>query len=306
MNPKISFIIAAYNEELYLKECIDSCLNQTYENIEVCITDDGSTDSTINILNLYKDDSRINFYSFEKNKGKCSAYNKSYEIATGEYIAVIGADDVNYLDRIERQYQHLTDTNSDLVFSNYDFYYNDSKALKAGEKLRKPNKDSILYDNTISGGSILFNRTLSAKIFPIPEDLKFEDWWVAFHTVYFFKFSLIDFPSFKYRIHEKNTVGNIDDFLNNKRKNLMRHLRYHEYINKILVSVVKINKYIKINRFNLLYKKSILSDLFRERLVIFFNSFKFVTLSTVKRYPIFILLTIFGFRMLATIKKLLR
>ena len=156
------------------------------------------------------------------------------------------------------------------------------------------------------GGSMLFNRNLSSKIFPIPEDLGFFDWWIAFNAVYFYEFSLVDFPSFKYRIHENNTSGNNDNFFQNKRKNLVRHPLYHDYINKILLSDRKLKNYLRINNFNSLYKKSILSDSFRERLIIFINSFKYITPSSIKRYPIFILLTFLGFRTLAFIKKLIR
>ena len=306
MSPKISFIICAYNQELFLKKCIESCLNQSYKNIEVCITNDGSSDSTLDIIKSYKNDSRIKSFSFKKNKGQCSAINKSYGMATGKYIALIDADDINYNDRIERQYEHLKKTNSDFVYSNYDYFYEKTKVLKRNKKLKNFDKFSILFDNTIIGGSMLFNRKMSSKIFPIPEDLGFFDWWIAFNVVYFFKFSLIDFPLFKYRIHENNTSGNSDNFFQNKRKNLARHPRYHYYINKVLSSDQKLKKYVTISKFNLLYKKSILSDSFRERLIIFINSFKYITPSSIKRYPIFILLTFLGFRTLAFIKNLIR
>tara|TARA_S200000501_G_scaffold14417_1_gene12715 strand:+ start:4402 stop:5325 length:924 start_codon:yes stop_codon:yes gene_type:complete len=306
MIPKISFIIATYNNELFLKKCIDSCLNQTYENIEVCITDDGSNDSTSNILELYDDDTRIKFSSFKQNKGICSALNNSYKMTSGKYIAIIDADDINYDDRIERQYKHLKKTNSDFVYSNFDYFYDNSKTLIKNKKLKEPNKVSILFDNLISGGSMLFSRKMSSKVFPIPDDLEFSDWWIAFQAVYFFNFSLIDFPSFKYRIHKNNTSGNNDNFFQNKRKNLARHVRYHDYINKVLLSNHKLKKYVIISKFNLLYKKSILSDSFKERLIIFINSFKYVTPSNIKKYPIFILITLFGFRTLAFIKNLVR
>ena len=74
----VSFLMPAYNAEKYIGEAIESCLNQTYENIEICIVNDGSTDQTGAIIEEYAREFRyIHFFSFPENKGKISAFNKT-------------------------------------------------------------------------------------------------------------------------------------------------------------------------------------------------------------------------------------
>ena len=90
VNPKlplVSFIIAAYNEESYIEECITSCINQTYSNVEICITDDGSTDNTWNIINKYYSNNpakNLKIDRFHKNKGKIAAFNNSFAMSSGD------------------------------------------------------------------------------------------------------------------------------------------------------------------------------------------------------------------------------
>lgn len=91
--PKISIIIPIYNAEKYLSPCLDSILNQTYQNLEILAVDDGSTDRTSQILKSYaKKDPRITIIT-QKNRGQSAARNAGLEKATGEYLSFIDADD---------------------------------------------------------------------------------------------------------------------------------------------------------------------------------------------------------------------
>jgi glycosyltransferase involved in cell wall biosynthesis len=105
--PRVSIVIPAYNHEKYVRECVQSALDQTYQDFEIVITDDGSTDGTVNVIKEF-DDSRIQLYTHADNKGACIAHNNCIQKAAGEYIAVLSSDDaweptklakqVNYLD----------------------------------------------------------------------------------------------------------------------------------------------------------------------------------------------------------------
>lgn len=89
---KISVIVPIYNAELYLDRCLKSIINNTYRNLEIICINDGSTDTSLNILESYKEnDSRITVIS-QENRGLSSARNKGLEIATGEYISFVDAD----------------------------------------------------------------------------------------------------------------------------------------------------------------------------------------------------------------------
>ena len=95
--PKISIIIPVYNVEKYLRECLDSCINQTLEDLEIICVDDCSTDGSYKILEDYQArDPRIKIFKQEENKKQGAARNKGLEVATGEYIWFIDSDD--YID----------------------------------------------------------------------------------------------------------------------------------------------------------------------------------------------------------------
>ena len=100
--PKISVIIPTYNDEQYIKETVESILNQSFTDIEVIVGDDCSTDNTYNILKSIKDD-RLKCFTRNENKGQWYTLNECLSMATGEYIAVSDDDDVSYPRRLELQ-----------------------------------------------------------------------------------------------------------------------------------------------------------------------------------------------------------
>ena len=104
--PKISVIMPVYNSEKYLREAMDSILNQTFTDFEFIILDDGSTDSSPAIVAGY-DDPRIRFYQNEKNMGVAATLNRGLELATGEYIARMDGDDVSLPRRFELQVAYM-------------------------------------------------------------------------------------------------------------------------------------------------------------------------------------------------------
>ncbi len=101
-----------YNGEKYLRETIESILNQTYKDFEFIIIDDGSTDNSVKIIESYND-SRIKLYKNEKNMGISDSTNKGIELAKGEYIALTDHDDIYYNTRLEKQVKYL-DENMDV------------------------------------------------------------------------------------------------------------------------------------------------------------------------------------------------
>ena len=95
--PKISVIVPVYNTEKYLKKCLDSILNQTYQDFEIIIVNDGSTDNSDKIINEYIDNySEKIKYIKKENGGLSSARNSGIDVATGHYIAFVDSDD--YID----------------------------------------------------------------------------------------------------------------------------------------------------------------------------------------------------------------
>lgn len=94
MNPVVSVIIPVYNQEKYLRECLDSVCNQSLQNIEVICVNDGSTDNSREILEIYaKQDSRIHILS-QKNQGAGAARNLGMQVARGKYLSFLDSDDI--------------------------------------------------------------------------------------------------------------------------------------------------------------------------------------------------------------------
>lgn len=100
--PKVSVVMPAFNAEKYIREAVDSILNQTFTDFEFIIINDGSTDHTKEIILEY-DDPRIVLLENEKNSGIVVTLNKGIQFARGEYIARMDSDDISLCNRIERQ-----------------------------------------------------------------------------------------------------------------------------------------------------------------------------------------------------------
>ena len=92
-NPQISVILSAYNEERFIRKAIESVVNQTLEDIEIIIINDGSTDDTLDIINSYADKDKRIVVIDQENIGLGASRNKGMKIAKGEYVTFLDGDD---------------------------------------------------------------------------------------------------------------------------------------------------------------------------------------------------------------------
>ena len=109
-------IIPCFNAEKWLREAIDSCLQQTYPNIEIIVIDDGSTDNTLEIIRSYQD--KIIWQPLP-HKGGNYARNRGFDLSRGEYIQYLDADDYILPEKIERQVEFLETTGADVVYGDW-------------------------------------------------------------------------------------------------------------------------------------------------------------------------------------------
>ncbi|MBU3606069.1 glycosyltransferase family 2 protein [Polynucleobacter sp. MWH-Creno-3A4] len=116
MTPLVSVLMPAFNSELYIAEAINSILNQTYRNIELIIFDDGSTDKTRELIESYQDPRIVRMFS-DTNLGVVRARNEMIDRAAGQYIALMDADDIADLTRIEKQIDSLERGDCDICGS---------------------------------------------------------------------------------------------------------------------------------------------------------------------------------------------
>lgn len=173
--PLVSIIIPVYNGEKYAKEAIESALNQTYKNIEVVVVNDGSTDSSEEIINSFGDKVR----SFKKeNGGVAEALNFAIKETKGEYISWLSHDDLYYPNKIARQVEELkvleeTERKNTIIFSHFDILDTFRNIKYEGPLVfdftkEEPNYTynmfDIFFSSKIGGCTLLFPKNLFDEI----------------------------------------------------------------------------------------------------------------------------------------------
>ncbi len=121
MNELVSIIVPVFNVEMYLPECIESIINQTYKNIEIILVDDGSRDKSGEICDLYsKEDTRIKVIH-KKNTGVADSRNVGLKCAEGEYLFFVDSDDMLRSHTIELMLKILYEYNADMVCAEWTY-----------------------------------------------------------------------------------------------------------------------------------------------------------------------------------------
>lgn len=155
----ISVIVPVFNAEKYLNSCIESILSQSYENLELLLINDGSTDNSLDICKRYnKIDNRIRVIS-KQNSGVSNTRNHGIEVSKGEYITFVDSDDMIKENMLKVLYERLLENKADLSTCNYEYDYSGHRIPK---KKRMPSgyykvselKNVLIDDGTMSG--ILF------------------------------------------------------------------------------------------------------------------------------------------------------
>ena len=146
-NPLISVIVPCYNVEKYVKKAISSIINQTYENLEIIIIDDGSEDNTLNILKGFKQtDSRIRLI-IQENLGQSAARNRGLDIAKGEYIAFVDSDDFIQPDMIYVLYSLIKKFNVEVSSCLHKIYTKEKDSKKYFPLMFEQKHTKKMYDN---------------------------------------------------------------------------------------------------------------------------------------------------------------
>lgn len=193
-NNKISIIIPVYNKEKYIKQSIESVLNQTYKNLEIIIIDDGSTDNSREICrDISKRDSRINMISTE-NRGAGSARNLGLANAHGDFISFVDADD--YLDSefYEKLLNLIIDYDADIAeckFQRITRVEEMEKSLdieinvydKWEKLLQLYGKDDKLYVNTVIMCNKIFKKDLFSDGIKYPTDRLIDDEFIIYKLI---------------------------------------------------------------------------------------------------------------------------
>jgi len=173
-NALISTVIPVYNGEKYLAEAIESVIYQTYRPLEILVVDDGSTDDTASITKRFASKVR---YHFQPNRGAGAARNTGIELARGDFLAFLDADDFWVEEKLMVQIAHFADDpNLDMVFGHIKQFY--SPELKKDDK----EKIKIPFESMpgCHAGTMLIKRDAFLRVGPFGEDwelAEFIDWY---------------------------------------------------------------------------------------------------------------------------------
>lgn len=215
----ITILLSTYNGEKYLKQQLDSLYAQTYKNIKIIVRDDGSTDSTMEILELYN----LNILSSNKNVGSSNSFFILLEYALkttdSEYFMFCDQDDIWYSDKIdktlkkmeelEKKYSNLpllvhTDLN---VVNNRLSIINESFMLYQKIDAKYNAFNNLLMQNIITGCTTMLNKKLSEICCPVSSDFILHDWWIGLVASTFGKIGYLNESTISYRQHDSNSIG---------------------------------------------------------------------------------------------------
>lgn len=206
-NPKVTVLMSVYNGERYLREAIDSILNQTFKDFEFLIINDGSSDRTAEILQGYNT-SRIKIIKNESNIGLTKSLNKGLRIARGEYIARQDADDVSAPDRLEKEVNFLETHQDYAVVGTFVKILNeDSEVIGLLDRLTEDTqiRKFLGTDNCIAHGSTMIKKKCLLNVGFYDESIaRAQDYelWLRLSE----KYSLANIPEYLYmwRKHDEN------------------------------------------------------------------------------------------------------
>lgn len=205
----VSIIIPLYNAENYIVETINSCIEQTYDNIEIIVLDDCSTDcSALRVKPIAQSNSKVHFIQNERNLGFIATVNKGIEIAKGKRILVLGDDDVLEKSHILTMSRLLDKGNFSFVYCSSR--YIDEKGNEIGESKTlniNNNKLLIAKKNIINSCGLLINREMLDMVGHYPEYLGFRnygEWYLWIKLLSVSDAAYITEIKSKYRIHSNN------------------------------------------------------------------------------------------------------
>jgi glycosyltransferase involved in cell wall biosynthesis len=216
---KITVIMPCYNQVQYVRESIDSVLNQTYKNIELLLIDNLSTDGTKEVIQEYeKKDNRIRAVYHKENMGLGYSFTEGMKLATGDFVSFTSSDDIWYLNKLEVQANTLNlNPESDVIHSDADIV--DGKGKKTGTikqfyKLRTSEASGNVFNcltrkNICCTSTVLFKKECLKTYGEFDPELRFaHDWWLYIKLSQNHRFLYLTERLVAYRVHSTNTTRN--------------------------------------------------------------------------------------------------
>jgi alpha-1,3-rhamnosyltransferase len=212
-NPLVTVVIPSYNHEHFIQDCINSIINQNYQNIELIIIDDGSTDQSVKKIEQLIEHCVHRFTRFEfrnrSNKGLCNTLNEALAWAKGDFFSVLASDDMIMPDKVSIQVDYLMKNEKCVaVFGGMKSIDADGKVI--GQRVKKYKKfdfkNILMHKHRLPAPTQLIRKSIFDKTEGFNANLKIEDWdmWLKLS-----QFGTLDYlPQIfsLYRSHDDNTM----------------------------------------------------------------------------------------------------
>lgn len=226
MSAKVSVIIPVYNVEKYIRQTLDSVINQTFKDIEIIIVDNKSTDKTLGIVEEYaKNDKRFVIYKNSENLKQGIARNFGVKMARGQYIFFIDGDDYMELNAIERLYEKITETDSDITICTWNQFDDLTGKIDKNHVYAKLKqipeefdnktfswrdiKYSVFWQTSVPWDKMYKREFLIKKDVKFPGEIFFEDNVFVYDALFKAeKISILREDLILYRCNRKNAVTN--------------------------------------------------------------------------------------------------
>ena len=220
--PYIDIIIPNYNKGNYLKECLDSVLNQTYKNWRAYLIDDFSNDNSEEILKTYLAEDKINITFLNQNFGPSYCRNLGIKNSKSEYIAFLDSDDFWPKNKLEIQIYEMLKNKYDFSYTDIKYFINNNfKDTKKTELPKIYDFDKFIRKSTMSTSSILIKRSIVKKI----------DFKEVKHEDYLFKCELLKAGNLSFKVFDTFVYYRITS--NNRSSNKFSNLYHLWKINKL-------------------------------------------------------------------------
>ena len=254
---KVSVIIPVYNTEQYLEACLDSVLGQTLKELEVILVNDGSTDSSLKIMEKYQSEypDRVRLLSKE-NGGQATARNVAIPLCTGEYIGFVDSDDYIEPEMYESMYRKAKEADADYVECDYvnvkvNAHGEQERIADYGSRVREyTSKEDMFIDPMLAPWNKLYRRTLLQE-----SDVRFPEGYIYEDTAFCLKaISLVQSFAFvpeKFVVHyfrggstmnvnKSKRVANIFPVLKDVITFYQKHDLFEKYYPELEYEIVKI------------------------------------------------------------------
>lgn len=205
--PEITLLMTAFNAEKYIDNAIESVLRQTFEDFELLIINDGSTDNTVSIIEGYADE-RIRLINNDQNKGLEFSRNRGLTEAKGKYVAILDSDDIAFHTRLEKQYAYL-ERNPDCALCGSHADIIDEQGKLTGEQLTGPADPEqfrmrLLFHNFFVNSSVMYRTELVRALGGYRDFAPAEDFELFVRIAQEAKIHNIQEPLVQYRKHHDN------------------------------------------------------------------------------------------------------